>query len=229
MAKLIIKCLIAVFLSLALYGCATTASQVLEWEKSGNVEKLSEVTCNKSEKPFIRKISLQSLARLNWKPTNEERLQVYSMFATRAGYQDALALMQALNAEEFAAIDDKVVACGSLLSRAGSWTESYKARTSYDELLTLNKKAVTISLCQQIVARPQLQIQILLLAIKLGISGSEDELVNVLLEYGDKTMAEDYLNSGSGKLSEGGRRWANARGYRISTGFGSHRSGWGQF
>ncbi|GFO68778.1 hypothetical protein GMLC_23570 [Geomonas limicola] len=229
LVKNFVTFVIVMFLSVNLYGCATTATQINQWEKTGNVEKLSEVTRDKSERPYIRKISLQSLARLNWKPSNEERLQVYSMFATKSGLQEAEALMQTLNSETFAAIDEKVVACGSLLSRSGSWTDTSKAKTLYDGLLGMDKRAVTISICQQIVARPQLQVQILLLAIKLGIPDSENELVGVLFEYGDKSMAEDFLNSGSQRLSDGGRRWANARGYRVSTGFGSHRSGWGRF
>ena len=154
-----------------LSACATSISQIQEWERTGNIPKLSEVARDKTESPVIRKRSLESLARLNWHPSNDERLQVYSLFASQADYQEAATLMQALNAEAFTAIDEKVVACGSLLTRDGSWTDVRKARTMYYELRTLNKKAVTISLCQQVVARPQLQVQILLLAIKLGIEG----------------------------------------------------------
>lgn len=222
----------AVFFIIAvgmLSGCATSTGQIREWEKSGNVTKLSEVARDKSESSMIRKSSLESLARLNWKPSNDERLQVYSMFASKSKYQEASALMQALNAEAFAEIDEKIVIASALLTLSGTWTQASTARVKYDELCTLNKKAVTISLCQQVVARPLLKTRILLLAIKLGIEGSENELVGVLFEYGDKSMAEDYLNSGSGTLAEGGRRWANAHGYRVSTGYGSHRSGWGKF
>jgi hypothetical protein len=121
------------------------------------------------------------------------------------------------------------VSTSSLLNNNGQWSNRSKARPAYDDLRMLNSKAVTISLCQQVVARPKLQTRILLLAIKLGINGSEDELIAVLFVYGNKSMAEDYLNSGSGKLADGGRKWAAVNGYRISTGYGSHRSGWGSF
>lgn len=210
-------------------GCATSVDQIQKWEKAGNVKKLSETAREKSETPFIRKKSLESLARLNWKPSNDERLQVYSLFASQGGHQEAAALMQRVSADQFAEIDKDVVATASLLQASGSWTDSSQARPLYDKLLSLDRKAVTISICQQIVARPELQTRILLLAIKLGIPGSEDDLIAVLFVYGDRSMAEDYLNCGSSKLSDGGRRWANAHGYNVRTGYGSHRSRWGGF
>ncbi len=88
---------------------------------------------------------------------------------------------------------------------------------------------MTVSLCEQVVAHPELQTKILILAIKLGLDGSEDELITVLYEYGDTKMAEDYLNCGSEKLSDGASRWAAAHGYSVDTGLGSHRCGWGHF
>jgi hypothetical protein len=99
----------------------------------------------------------------------------------------------------------------------------------YEGLRAANGKAVAISLCQQVVAHPELQTRLVLLGIKLGIAGSEDELIAVLFEYGDRVMAEDYLNSGSATLADGARRWAQAHGYQVLTGFGSNRAGWGQF
>lgn len=210
-------------------GCATTPEQVAQWEREGNKAKLSEVTRSKAEDPAIRRMSLESLARLNWKPSNDERLQVFSLFASKEGYAEASALMQTLSAEQFAELDKKVVACASLVTRSGDWTDATLGRTRYDELRSSNGKAVKISLCQQVLAHPELQTSIVLLAIKLGISGSENELVGVLFEYGDVSMAEDYLNSGSSLLNDGGYRWANANGYNVRRGFGSHRSNWGSF
>lgn len=227
--KYFIKVAVVVSVTGLLSGCATSVSQIGQWERSGDISKLSEVARDKSERAYIRKKSLESLARLNWEPSNEERLQVYSFFASKKDCQEASELMQALAAEKFAEIDRKVVSVASLLNNSGKWSNRSEARAKYNELLSLNKKAVTISLCQQIVARPKLQIRILLLSIKLGIEGSQNELIGVLFEYGNKSMAEDYLNSGSGELAAGGRRWANAHGYQVSTGFGSNRSGWGRF
>lgn len=210
-------------------GCATTPAQIAKWERVGNTTKLSEVTRSKAEAPAIRRLSLESLARLNWKPSNEERLQVFSLFASNEGYAEATALMQTFTAEQFAELDKKVVACASLVTISGGWTDTGLGRTCYNELRSSDGKAVKVSLCQQVLAHPELQTRIVLLAIKLGISGSENELVGILLVYGDKSMAEDYLNSGSSLLNDGGHRWASAHGYNIRSGYGSHRSNWGRF
>ena len=210
-------------------GCVTTPQQVTQWEREGNKAKLSEVTRKKAENPAIRRLSLESLARLNWTPSNDERLQVFSLFASKEGCSEASALMQTLSAEQFAELDKKVVACASLVTRSGGWTDAVQGRTRYDELQSSNGKAVKISLCQQVLANPKLQTHIVLLAIKLGITGSENELVRVLFEYGDRSMAEDYLNSGSSLLNDGGYRWAKAHGYNVKKGMGSHRSNWGSF
>ncbi len=214
---------------IALCGCATTVNDITRWEQSGNVQKLSEAARDKAEKPFIRKKSLESLARLNWKPTNEERVQVYSLFASKNSYEEAVSLMQTVTPEQFSDIDNKVVDAGRLLNSSGEWSDSSKARRLYNELLAMNSKAVTIALCQQVVAHPELQTRLVLFAIKLGLKGSEDDLVAVIFVYGDKSMAEDYLNSGSSTLADGAERWATAHRYRVSRGRGSARAGWGRF
>lgn len=210
-------------------GCATTTDQIRTWEREGNIAKLSEVAQTQSEPAQIRKKSLESLARLNWEPSNPERLQVYAMFASEENYAEAESLMQSLSAEKFTEIDKAVVDCAELLTTSGQWLDRDAARTKYENLLALDNKAVTISICQQVAARQSMQIQLVLLAVKLGIPESEDELVAVLFEYGNKRMAEDFLNSGSAILSEGGRKWANSHGYNVQSGFGSNRAGWGRF
>ena len=69
----------------------------------------------------------------------------------------------------------------------------------------------------------------LTLSIKLGIPGSQERLVAALMEHGDLSMAEDYLNCGSDYLAEGGRTWAQQHGYTVGSGSGSHRADWGQY
>ena len=53
------------------------------------------------------------------------------------------------------------------------------------------------------------------------------ELRELLLRYGNKTLAEDYLNCGRHELEEAGKEWARANGYNVGTGFGSSRVRWG--
>ncbi|WP_395744047.1 hypothetical protein [Prosthecobacter sp.] len=228
----LIPCMCGIGLMLLSGGCSstTTSSQVMRWEKQGNLGRLSQTARSKKQPPQIRKAALESLARLNWKPSNEERLQVYGLVASRAGSQEAAALARITSAEQFAEIDSEVLQTASYLNAgSGSWTNRDGGRRLYDRLLARNKRAVTISLCQQVVAHPESRTRILLLAIKLGIPGSEEDLNSVLMAYGDVNMAEDYLNCGSEALDAGGRRWAQANGYNIHTGMGSHRSSWGGF
>jgi hypothetical protein len=78
-------------------------------------------------------------------------------------------------------------------------------------------------------SKPEIRLRALFLGIKLGIPGSEEKLVVILEKYGDKTMAEDFLNSGSSRLYEGGRQWVIERGHMISFGPGSRRVSWGKF
>jgi hypothetical protein len=132
---------------------------------------------------------------------------------------------------------DLVILSGArLLNDDASWTDSRHGREIYDRLRSMDQEIVIKAIVRMVARRRSgphggnvSRIHILFLAVKLGISGSEDRLNNLLLTAGDKSMAEDYLNSGSSVLYDGGARWANARGYSINTGAGSNRVGWGKF
>ncbi|MGC2062407.1 MAG: hypothetical protein WA610_05465, partial [Thermodesulfovibrionales bacterium] len=63
--------------------------------------------------------------------------------------------------------------------------------------------------------------------IRRGDESRIPEMVDLLEGYGDKTLAEDYLNCGQPDLDASGRVWANKRGYSVGTGAGSHRATWG--
>jgi len=124
--------------------------------------------------------------------------------------------------------DRMVTECARLLDRQGNWKNESEARRRYDELSELDAAIVTRALVRQ-VGEDENRLCVLLLAVKLGIPGSEARLNEVLELYGDISMAEDYLNCGSRALYEGGERWATSRGYTINSGGGSHRAKWGQF
>lgn len=115
-----------------------------------------------------------------------------------------------------------------LLDRQGNWTDETRARPIYDELKQMSGDLVTKAIVRK-VRRDENRLRVLLLAVKLGIAGSEARLNDLLQACGDKSMAEDYLNSGSPVLYEGGKRWAESRGYTIGAGTGSHRVSWGRF
>jgi len=124
---------------------------------------------------------------------------------------------------------EKLVASGArVLDVQGNWTDRSGGRRIYDELRGMDGVIVTKGLVRRVL-KCEKRLQVLFLAVKLGIAGSEERLIDVLDAYGDKSMAEDYLNSGSSILYEGARRWAQKRGGYIEAGMGSHRVGWGRF
>jgi hypothetical protein len=116
--------------------------------------------------------------------------------------------------------------CALLLDEAtGEWKESKEGPRLYDVLKRFDQRLIPI--LTEEVKEPVGRRQILFLSVKLGISGSEESLCGALEECGDKQMAEDYLNCGSGTLAEAARLWAERRGYHVLRGQGSHRVKWG--
>jgi hypothetical protein len=126
-------------------------------------------------------------------------------------------------------VESKVTGAAGLLSNSGSWTDRTKARVQYEQLKQLPPNEVINALVLQVIEKSPIRLRVLILAIKLGIPRSEDKLSGLLMVYGDVSMAEDYLNSGSKLLADAGRGWARAHGYNVRTGFGSHRGTWGDF
>jgi hypothetical protein len=63
--------------------------------------------------------------------------------------------------------------------------------------------------------------------IRRGDESRIPEMVDLLVDYGDKTLAEDYLNCNQPDLDAAARKWAGRRGYSVGTGAGSHRATWG--
>ncbi len=130
---------------------------------------------------------------------------------------------------ELPEVETKVVETAQLLSFGGEWSDSFRARSLYDSLKARQNRYLVNALVLRVIRGDDMRLRVLLLAIKLGIPGSEEKLDGLLMVYGDKSMAEDYLNSGSSLLHDSGEKWANSHGYHIRSGPGSHRSGWGRF
>jgi hypothetical protein len=124
--------------------------------------------------------------------------------------------------------DALISLAANLIDQNGIWLDEKKARPIYDNLRSRSPQDVTVSLVRRI-HDPNGRLQVLFVAVKLGIPGSEDAIARVLTTNGDKKMAEDFLNCLSSKLHDVAVAWAAARGYRISTGPGSHRAKWGLF
>ena len=64
--------------------------------------------------------------------------------------------------------------------------------------------------------------------IRQGDVAKIPELISLLVRFGDKPLAEDYLNCGQSDLRGAGVEWANNHGFNVRNGFGSHRVRWGQ-
>ena len=61
----------------------------------------------------------------------------------------------------------------------------------------------------------------------MGDESSIPELSSLLMRFGDKTLAEDYLNCGNGRLADAAAAWGREHGLNVKTGAGSHRVQWG--
>ncbi|HOZ45081.1 MAG TPA: ankyrin repeat domain-containing protein [Candidatus Hydrogenedentes bacterium] len=136
--------------------------------------------------------------------------------------------LTAADLREVARIEGLLTTAAALLDRQGEWIDAQNARPIYEELKQDDPTLVTKAIVSR-VAMNEDRLRVLFLAVKLGISGSEEPLINLLESYGDVSMAEDYLNSGSATLYDGAKRWGNKRGYDIRTGSGSHRVFWETF
>ncbi len=63
--------------------------------------------------------------------------------------------------------------------------------------------------------------------IRRGDETRIPEIADLLEPYGDKTLAEDYVNCGQPDLSDAALLWAGSRGYSAFRGNGSSRASWG--
>ena len=64
--------------------------------------------------------------------------------------------------------------------------------------------------------------------IRRGDISVVPELTEALMRFGNKTMAEVYLNCGQPNLAAAGRRWARKHGYSVDEGYGSVHIHWGE-
>ena len=65
--------------------------------------------------------------------------------------------------------------------------------------------------------------------VSLGKGDIVPKLIDILNVQGSVTMAETYLNCGSGELAGAAQSWAAAHGYQVSTGNGANKAGWGRW
>jgi hypothetical protein len=137
--------------------------------------------------------------------------------------------LNAAEMEAVPAVEAAVRELAALLGPGGQWRDARTARVKFDDLKRGDPRLLTNALVLQVIQISDTRFRTIVLAIKLGVGGSEDKLGAVLMVYGDKPMAEDYLNSGSSSLRTWAGKWAAARGYTVRSGVGSRRAQWGTF
>ncbi|MEV0431757.1 hypothetical protein [Nocardia sp. NPDC050413] len=114
------------------------------------------------------------------------------------------------------------------LNRDGSWRDRGQGYRVYTRLGQFPERIYNPAVVRQVLRREQRR-ELLILAIKLGRTGSEEKLAEALQAFGDKHMAEDYLNCGSRFLHDAAEQWARANNYRIFSRSGWANVGWGRF
>ena len=127
------------------------------------------------------------------------------------------------------AVSGLVARASQMLTDSAGWTDRQQAKKIYDLIFEFDHGLSTNALVDAVAQGSLNRLHVLFLAVKLGIPGSEAQLNELLMQVGDVAMAEDYLNSGSNLLYQGGEQWATSRGYYIEEGPGSSRTSWGQF
>ncbi len=118
-----------------------------------------------------------------------------------------------------------------------NWSPSSPEERIYTAIARRNRNALLHNwpqtkeiLLADIVSRNRQKITGALYAfIAIGKKEIIQVLVDTLMKKGNKIMAETYLNSGSSRLSEAGKDWADKHGYRIFRGSGAHEVSWGSF
>jgi hypothetical protein len=115
--------------------------------------------------------------------------------------------------------------------KAGSrtWNDIFGEATGQSRSSTsLGDALAAVALYNEVQSAASEAVQQACLAmIRQGDESRIPEMADLLMLYGDKSLAEDYLNCGQPDLDNVGRRWGNAHGYNVGTGNGSHRANWG--
>jgi hypothetical protein len=125
--------------------------------------------------------------------------------------------------------EDLVYRGALLVSMHGDWLDKIAGRKVYDELQVCDARLYEPALVRVMLAHPLKRRRVLCLAIKLGRPGSELRLIQALDGFGDKAMADDFLNAGSDRLAAAARTWAMQRGYQIIHKSGHQFAFWGVF
>ncbi|MFK4085124.1 ankyrin repeat domain-containing protein [Kribbella sp. NPDC020789] len=117
------------------------------------------------------------------------------------------------------------------LTLQGTWlSDGAAVQESFRQLRRAHQRFFQPALTRTAIANPRERRQIVVLAVKLGRASSEKPLLELLRIWGDRQLAEDFLNCGSEPLAHGAERWARANRYVIHRYGGTARPiRWGRF
>jgi hypothetical protein len=130
---------------------------------------------------------------------------------------------------ELAATEELLERGARCLGPTGSWFDVHTGRAVYDELRMCSPHIYNPAIVRRVLESSELRRPLLYLVIKLGITGSEEKLVEVLRRFGTKEIAVDYLNAGSDVLRVAAEKWARQNNYRIYRTGGRWEVAWGRF
>ena len=99
-------------------------------------------------------------------------------------------------AQEPQVLDALVSSGANCLNDQAGWVDLKRGRIVYDTLKKVDGKLVTECMARKVIKGTN-RLHVLFLGVKLGIPGSQERLNQILMNHGDKKMAEDFLNSGS--------------------------------
>lgn len=124
------------------------------------------------------------------------------------------AVSQSTNPTARAVLETELKAAGKCSKRNAAEALYMFFKRDIDKLLPYLKSKATVVIYTEV--------------IHVGRAGTESALIAALGQYGDKEMAQYYLNSGNAQLAAAAKAWARKHGFNIMNLPGNDSPTWGQ-
>ena len=127
------------------------------------------------------------------------------------------------------AVDPAMRVAAAKKSGLKSWSDIFtEASAQSASVEMLGDALAAVSLFDELQSDARTEVQEAALSlIRNGDETRIPEMADLLEDYGDKRLAEDYLNAGQPDLSSVASSWAGRRGLSVHVGSGSSRAKWG--